>query len=129
MLDQTALFVMHIPKLFQFQEDVEKVAFMKRYSFATIITAKDGVRIATHLPFFVDDSGEKLVLNSHFGIANEQVIYIVSASHSSYLANRMRISHLPITISQRVYLPGITSRFTPMALVSCFSMRNPNIES
>ncbi len=49
---------------------------MKRYSFATIVTVKDNLPIATHLPFFIDDLSDKLLLSSHFAKANEQHKYI-----------------------------------------------------
>lgn len=52
------------------------VAFMKQYSFATIVTQKDQVPVATQLPFVVDDSTGKLVLKAHFAAANEQAKYI-----------------------------------------------------
>ncbi len=49
---------------------------MKQYSFATIITVKDHIPLATQLPFVVDDRSGKLVLSSHFALANEQAKYI-----------------------------------------------------
>ncbi|MNY25136.1 Protease synthase and sporulation protein PAI 2 [compost metagenome] len=49
---------------------------MKQYSFATIITNKEQIPIATQLPFFINDTKDKLVLSSHFAIANEQAKYI-----------------------------------------------------
>lgn len=49
---------------------------MKQYSFATIITVKDNLPIATQLPFFIDDRSDKLILSSHFAVANEQSKYI-----------------------------------------------------
>jgi transcriptional regulator len=42
---------MYIPKLNLFKERDEIVAFMEQFSFATIITAKGNLLIATHLPF------------------------------------------------------------------------------
>lgn len=63
---------MYIPNHFQFKDNTEMVAFMKQYSFATIITVRDNIPIATQLPFFIDDSSDKLVLSSHFAKANEQ---------------------------------------------------------
>ena len=61
---------MYIPKSFEFENLAEKIAFMKQYSFATIITSANEVPIATHLPFFVDGSTGKIILRSHFGKAN-----------------------------------------------------------
>jgi transcriptional regulator len=67
---------MYIPSYFQFKSEMEKIAFMKQYSFATIITNKEQIPLATQLPFYIDDRGEKLILRSHFSVANEQANYI-----------------------------------------------------
>jgi transcriptional regulator len=70
---------MYIPNQFKFKDEGEKIAFMKQYSFATIITVNDHIPIATQLPFFVDDSADKLILRSHFAAANEQANCITGA--------------------------------------------------
>lgn len=44
---------------------------MRRFSFATIITAKDSFPVATHLPFLVTLQGDSIVLTSHFARAND----------------------------------------------------------
>lgn len=67
---------MYIPKQFEFEEKAEKIAFMKQYSFATIVTNKDGLPIATQLPFIITESNGDLVLTAHFALANEQAKYI-----------------------------------------------------
>lgn len=67
---------MYTPNHFRFEDRAEKIAFMKQYSFATIITVKDHIPLATQLPFVVDDRSDKLVLSSHFALANEQAKYI-----------------------------------------------------
>lgn len=53
-------------------DKAEIVEFMKRFSFATIITAKDNYPIATHLPFLVTRTDDHIILTSHFAKANEQ---------------------------------------------------------
>jgi transcriptional regulator len=63
---------MYIPKLNLMADRNEIVEFMERFSFATIITAKDNLPVATHLPFLVTVVQEKIVLTSHFAKANEQ---------------------------------------------------------
>jgi len=63
---------MYIPKINLATDRDEIVSFMKQFSFATIVTAKDSIPIATHLPFLVSSNGEKIVLTSHFAKANEQ---------------------------------------------------------
>lgn len=67
---------MYVPNQFQFKNEAEKIAFMKQYSFATIITNKEQIPIATQLPFYINDSSDQLVLTSHFALANEQAKYI-----------------------------------------------------
>ncbi|WP_312190330.1 FMN-binding negative transcriptional regulator [Sphingobacterium sp.] len=67
---------MYTPTHFRFENETDKVNFMKRYSFGTIITVKDDLPIATQLPFFIDDSSDRLKLISHFAVANEQAKYI-----------------------------------------------------
>lgn len=62
---------MYIPKINLSTERDETIAFMQQFSFATIITSKDNLPIATHLPFLVSTKGEKVILTSHFAKANE----------------------------------------------------------
>lgn len=62
---------MYIPRI-NLETDREKiVAFMKKFSFATIITAKGNLPIATHLPFLVTIRDDNVILTSHFAKANE----------------------------------------------------------
>jgi len=49
---------------------------MKKYSFATMVTNKAGIPIATQLPFLIKESDDNLVLSAHFALANEQARYI-----------------------------------------------------
>lgn len=67
---------MYTPHHFRFERNDEMVAFMKAYSFATIVTNKTDVPVATQLPFSVDNESGKIVLTSHLAMANEQAKYI-----------------------------------------------------
>lgn len=67
---------MYIPKQFEIEEEAEKIAFMKQYSFATIVTTKAGIPIATQLPFLITKNTGSLVLSEHFALANEQAGFI-----------------------------------------------------
>ncbi|HEY8914947.1 MAG TPA: FMN-binding negative transcriptional regulator [Chitinophaga sp.] len=67
---------MYTPSHFRFDDEQEKIAFMKRYSFATMVTIKDQLPIATQLPFVINDNAGRIVLSSHFALANEQAKYI-----------------------------------------------------
>ena len=68
---------MYVPKHFQFEDYTEQLAFMKQYSFATIVSIKDNIPIATQLPFQINEHAGKLFLSAHFAAANEQAKYIV----------------------------------------------------
>ncbi|MCD9014701.1 FMN-binding negative transcriptional regulator [Parachryseolinea silvisoli] len=68
---------MYIPNQFAATDTADLLAFMKHYSFATIVTAKDNVPLATHLPFAVSTREDKVVLTSHFAKANTQWRQIV----------------------------------------------------
>lgn len=63
---------MYIPKSYLATDRDEIVSFMKQFSFATIITAKDNLPVGTHLPFLVTVREDNVVLTSHFAKANDQ---------------------------------------------------------
>lgn len=63
---------MYVPKINLEKDKLEIVDFMKQFSFATIITSRNNIPIATHLPFVVRVEGEEIVLVSHFARANGQ---------------------------------------------------------
>lgn len=63
---------MYIPKHFQSANQQEAIAFMQKYSFATLITSNNNYPEATHLPFLVKQKGDQLILSSHFAKANPQ---------------------------------------------------------
>jgi transcriptional regulator len=62
---------MYIPKQNLMTNAEEAVAFMQKYSFATLITNINGVPFATHLPFIVyQDEAGKIQLLAHVAKAN-----------------------------------------------------------
>ena len=63
---------MYIPKNFLTTDKEEIIAFMKQFSFATIITAKNNIPSATHLPFTISTKEDRIILVSHFAKANSQ---------------------------------------------------------
>jgi transcriptional regulator len=69
---------MYIPSFNRFEDRQEAVAFMQRYSFATIVTVKGGVPSATHLPFLVEQKSDKIILSSHLAKANPQASDIMN---------------------------------------------------
>ncbi|WP_202111254.1 FMN-binding negative transcriptional regulator [Sphingobacteruim zhuxiongii] len=86
---------MYIPTTNIATDKAEIVDFMKRFSFATIITSKDNLPTATHLPFVVSHNGENIMLTSHFAKANDQwkdieenpVLVIFSEPHAYISTN------------------------------------------
>ena len=56
------------------------VNFMKRFSFATLITSKNELPIATHIPFVVKELDDKLFLFSHVAKQNEQWEHIENST-------------------------------------------------
>ena len=69
---------MYIPHFNAFTDGQEIIAFMRRYSFATIVTAVNGVPEATHLPFLVKEEKGEVYLLSHFAKANPQSAQIIN---------------------------------------------------
>jgi transcriptional regulator len=65
---------MYLPRSFQEQDPERLVAFMRRHSFATLVTVDDGVPFATHLPFLVEPGpeGSSGRLLAHMARANPQ---------------------------------------------------------
>ena len=72
--------IMYIPKINLLDDKQEAIDFMQRYSFATIVTVKNGVPSATHLPFVVSLRDGEIVLTSHFAKANPQADELVEGS-------------------------------------------------
>ena len=63
---------MYIPKINLATDKNEIVAFMKQFSFATIVTVKDSLPVGSHLPFLVSVHDDNIVLTAHFAKANDQ---------------------------------------------------------
>lgn len=84
---------MYTPKNYLIQDQNEILSFMKQYSFVTVITSRDGVPLATHLPIVVLE-GDEVILSDHFAKANPQwqnieekkVLIIFSEPHA-YLSS------------------------------------------
>ena len=62
---------MYIPKNNIQTNKKEIIDFIKRFSFGTIISSKNNMPIATHLPFIVSEIEDKIILTSHFAKAND----------------------------------------------------------
>jgi transcriptional regulator len=64
---------MYAPAHNRVEDRAQRIAFMREYNFAALITgaAASGLQ-ATHLPFIVDDDGSELRLLAHMAKANPQ---------------------------------------------------------
>jgi len=63
---------MYIPKLNRMENQTRILDFMKRFSFATIVTSAKDVPVASHLPILAEEHDGQLVLLGHFARQNEQ---------------------------------------------------------
>jgi len=63
---------MYIRNSYTANNEAETIAFMQRYSFATIVTSTNNLPVATHIPFVVEQRDGELFLLSHFAKANPQ---------------------------------------------------------
>jgi len=63
---------MYIPPRHRETDQRSIVDFMKKYSFAAMVTSGDGVPIATHVPFIVEERDGSVFLLTHIARANDQ---------------------------------------------------------
>lgn len=63
---------MYTPKQYSLSDKQQLIAFMSRYSFATLITSIDGKITATHIPFVIEERNEEIILTSHVARPNPQ---------------------------------------------------------
>lgn len=63
---------MCIPKHFKQNDRKKSIAFMNAYNFGIVVSAKDELPLATHLPFVIEEREHEIVLISHMSKANEQ---------------------------------------------------------
>ena len=63
---------MYIPKFFVETDEENLLAFMREFSFATVVTCQNDQAEATHLPFIIEKRGEKIFLSAHMAKANSQ---------------------------------------------------------
>ncbi len=63
---------MYIPNHNLVTDKKEIIEFISQYNFAAIVSAKDNVPSATHLPFVITEEAGEIVLYSHYAKANKQ---------------------------------------------------------
>ena len=62
---------MYIPGVFKEKDKKRILSLIRENAFATLVTSREGVPFATHLPLLLED-GEQLVIVGHMAKANEQ---------------------------------------------------------
>lgn len=67
---------MYIPKEFKMNEMDKAIDFIQTYNFGILVSNKDGIPIATHLPFVVEKRSDKWFLITHFSNDNPQKMEI-----------------------------------------------------
>lgn len=82
---------MHIPQSFEQRDVKEAIAFIEKYPFGILISNAQQQILATHLPFVVEQSKNKLTLYTHLSSVNrqhatfnnkEQVLIVFSEPHT-----------------------------------------------
>ncbi len=64
---------MYVPRLFRAPSSEAVVDYIRRNSFATLISVNQAQRpIATHIPLLIQEAGDGHILSGHLSIANEQ---------------------------------------------------------
>jgi transcriptional regulator len=63
---------MYIPEYSHNHNFEEIYDFITKYPFGILITAKDSLPIANHLPFVIERRGETILLSTHLAKANDQ---------------------------------------------------------
>jgi transcriptional regulator len=63
---------MYTPKFFEETDPGKLLAFMRRYNFAVLVTAKNDRPEGTHLPFIIEERSGGVVLLAHMAKANPQ---------------------------------------------------------
>lgn len=94
---------MYIPKQNAWQDEAAIFDFMQRFSFATVVTAKNNYPIATPLPFIIKKENYEIILTAHFAkanlqwkdIANTQVLVIFAEPHA-YISPKHYINELNV---------------------------------
>lgn len=69
---------MYTPKHFAMNDRAEIVDFMRRYNFGIVINVADGIPVATHIPFLIEERGDDVVISSHYAKANPQAMMVDS---------------------------------------------------
>lgn len=122
---------MYVPKAFAVDDVTRLHDFMEEFSFATMVTQKDGELIASHLPFLLDRSaGPYGALRAHVAIRNTQLAVFQSGTQAlvifqgphcyispSWYVNRENVPTWNYTVVHAYGVPKVLGRATVGALL------------
>lgn len=83
---------MYIPKFFLEENEEKILAFMRRFNFATLVSAENDFPTATHLPFIIEKRDEKIIISAHLAKANlhwkqfDKEILVIFAEPHAYIS-------------------------------------------
>jgi transcriptional regulator len=111
---------MYIPKHFAENDEEKLVAFMREFNFATLVTARDDLPFASHLPFVVELRGEKVYLQAHLARANphaaqfsEKEVLVIFQEPHAYVSPLLyeKIENVPTWNYVAVHAYGLWKSF------------------
>lgn len=105
---------MYIPKHFEQNDKQKSIAFMQTYNFAIVVSVKNEIPIATHLPFVIEERNDKIILLSHLSKANEQHTTFSDTDVLVIFPSHMRIFHQRFMKNSKTFRHGIIFRYMLM---------------
>ncbi len=123
---------MYIPKQFEEKDGAEIEALVREFGFATVVSTKDGLPVATHIPFELEvNAAGDWFLNGHLSKANPQwqtftsgieVLVIFMGPHSYVSPSWYNHKNVPTWNYRAVHIYGAVQLVEGEALVQ--SLRN-----
>lgn len=116
---------MYIPKQFKVTDDKEIWSFLKKHSFATLVTTNNGRPVATHIPVIVSRDEEKLIVSGHLAYGNPQwrtwdeegeVLVIFQGPHAYVSSSWYEEEQVPTWNYQAVHIYGSIQKQTQAEL-------------
>jgi len=89
--------VIYMPTHFSVADRAPQIDLMRAFPLATLVSVADGVPAFTHLPLFVEERGESIVLLGHVAMANphrrawqpEQAVIAIFQGPNGYVSPRL----------------------------------------
>lgn len=118
---------MYIPKRFKVNDEKEIWSFLKKHTFATLVTTDKGRPVATHIPVMVNREGEEIVVSGHLAYGNRQwrtlneeqeSLIIFQGPHSYISSSWYEEQQVPTWNYQSVHVYGNVSLQTQEELIA-----------